>query len=388
MTLGTMTAISLFSGAGGMDVGFRNAGFDIVLANEKDKHAAATYRRNFGDHISHDDIYNELDSLDRFAGVSCVFGGPPCQGFSVAGKMDLKDERSQLVNVFMEAVKITRPSMFVMENVKGLAVLKKFSDFRRDLFLAARELGYETDLEVVNAADFGVPQARERMFFVGVRGAAPFRLADFLTELRRPRVSTREAIAHLGPQGTAMNPQTCNARVTLAANPVLRKSPYAGMLFNGLGRPLNPDSPCTTLPASMGGNKTPIIDEQQFYGSGESWIEWYHARLRDGEQPLDWESTPESIRRLTISEAHVLHTFPEGFEFEGPKTSVYRQIGNAVPCGLAEAIAKATLEVASRGDETAPNKEQMDMELWRQHKGEDENVPSTDRLKTSPLLPS
>lgn len=366
-----------------MDVGFRNAGFDILYANEKDNHAAATYRRNFGDHISHEDIYNELDGVGRFEGVSCVFGGPPCQGFSVAGKMDLNDERSQLVNVFMRVVKVTRPSMFVMENVKGLAVLKKFSDFRRDLFSAGRELGYETDLELVNAADFGVPQARERMFFVGVRGVAPFKLADFLAQLKRPRVSTREAIAHLGPQGTEKNPKTCNAHVTLAANPVLRKSPYAGMLFNGLGRPLNPDSPCATLPASMGGNKTPIIDEEQFYGSGESWVEQYHDHLRRGEPPLDWQSAPESIRRLTIREAHVLHTFPEGFEFEGPKTSVYRQIGNAVPCGLAEAIAEATREVASRGGGVVQPREQMDMELWEKGRGKDAVGESTDRLRAS-----
>ena len=357
------TAVSLFSGAGGMDVGFLEAGFRIVYANEINKHAHSTYRANLGNHATHADIYTELSALSRFNGVDCVFGGPPCQGFSVAGKMDLNDERSRLVNVFMQAVKLIRPRMFVMENVKGLATLSKFAGFRRNLHEAANELGYAVDLILLNSKDFGVPQARERMFFIGLLDSLPFRIADYTKQHRLPEVSTREAILHLGPQGTEKNPQTCKAAVMLAARPIMRRSPYAGMLFNGLGRPLNPAKPCATLPASMGGNKTPIIDEEQFFGSGESWVESYHKRLMDGEPPMDGKGTPKFIRRLTLNEAKIIHTFPTDYDFQGPNSSIYTQIGNAVPCKLAEAVAKATLDACFDRGKKASRNCQTEIEL-------------------------
>ncbi len=340
------TAISLFSGAGGMDVGFRASGFEIVYANEINKHAADTYRENFGHHIVHNDIYLELDNLATFEGVDCVFGGPPCQGFSVAGKMDLSDERSKLVNVFMEVVEIVKPRFFVMENVKGLAKNSKFSQLRQELFLYAEQLGYKCDLGILNSKDFGVPQARERMFFVGVRDGRQFSLDRASRPYVVDEVSTKEALGGLGPQDTEMNPRTCNAAVTLAANPVLRRSPYAGMIFNGLGRPLNPSKPCATLLASMGGNKTPIIDEEQYYGSGDSWVENYHAHLMDGGEPYDRKSAPSFLRRLTLNEAKVLHSFPDNFHFCGPSSAIYSQVGNAVPCLLAEAVANSMKDVA------------------------------------------
>ena len=92
-----MKAISLFSGAGGMDVGFRRAGFEILWANDFDKAAVETYRRNLGEHIVHGDVNDYIPQLHQYRGADCLFGGPPCQGFSVAGKMALDDPRSQLV---------------------------------------------------------------------------------------------------------------------------------------------------------------------------------------------------------------------------------------------------------------------------------------------------
>ena len=107
-----------------------------------------------------------------------------------------------------------------------------------------------------------------------------------------------------------------------------------------MGRPINPNVPAPTLPASMGGNKTPIIDERHYYGDGYSWIEEYHQDLLRNVDPKQMTETPLSFRRLTLKEASILHSFPEEFIFEGPKTSIYSQIGNAVPPILAEAVAR------------------------------------------------
>jgi DNA (cytosine-5)-methyltransferase 1 len=360
---GTLSAVSLFSGAGGMDVGFRQAGFRIEWANDFDKAAVDTYRQNIGDHITHGDVNEYVDGLARFSGVDCLFGGPPCQGFSVAGKMALDDPRSQLVKSYMRAVEVVRPRCFVMENVKALGTLTKFKQVRDELRSLASRLGYRTELVILNAKDFGVPQARERVFFVGFLQGERI---DFDRRAQRyhcPMVSTREAIGHLGPQGSERNPKTCNAVVTIAERPVLRRSPYAGMMFNGLGRPLNPAVPCATLPASMGGNKTPIIDERQYYGDGVSWVEEYHAHLMDGGEPYGMHDTPASIRRLTLEEARILHTFPADYVFAGGKSATYRQIGNAVPCGLAHAVALTAMDVlAQDGLDEVPSA-QLGMDL-------------------------
>ena len=340
-----LSAVSLFSGAGGMDIGFRAAGFQIEWANDFDKAAVETYRRNIGDHIIHGDVDEHIDGLNRFKGVDCLFGGPPCQGFSVAGKMALDDPRSQLVKSFMRAVEVVKPRCFVMENVKALGTLAKFKQVRDELRSMANRLGYSTELVIFNSKHFGVPQARERVFFVGFRKAEQINFAARSVRYHLPEVTTLDAIGHLGPQGTEKNPKTCNAVVTIAERPVMRRSPYAGMIFNGLGRPLNPKVPCATLPASMGGNKTPIIDERQYFGDGHSWVEEYHAHLMGGGKPLGMHDTPAHIRRLTLEEARILHSFPDGYDFAGGKSATYRQIGNAVPCGLAQAVARVAIDV-------------------------------------------
>lgn len=345
-----MKSISLFSGAGGMDIGFQRAGFEILWANDFDKAAVATYRRNIGEHIVLGDINEHIPNLGKYRGIDCLFGGPPCQGFSVAGKMALDDPRSQLVKSFMRAVEVVRPRAFVMENVKALGTLSKFKQVRDELRAYANRLGYHTELVIFNSKNFGVPQARERVFFVGFRDSAGIDFDRRAKRFFRPEVTTLQAIRHLGVEGTERNPKTCNAVVTIAERPVLRKSPYAGMMFNGLGRPLNPNAPCATLPASMGGNKTPIIDERQYYGDGESWVESYHAHLMGGGTPYGMRDTPRYIRRLTLEEARILHTFPEGYEFAGGKSATYRQIGNAVPCDLAFAVAQTAIAVLN-GDE-------------------------------------
>ena len=151
----------------------------------------------------------------------------------------------------------------------------------------------------------------------------------------------REILIPLGRPGTENNNRVCNAKITLAAKPVLRKSPYAGMLFNGQGRPLNPDGWASTLPASMGGNRTPIIDNNHLYFGAESWVENYHRHLMAGGNPYGMYDAPSYLRRLTIDEAALLQTFPTDYVFCGPSSKVYSQIGNAVPCDLAYVVAKS-----------------------------------------------
>lgn len=233
-----LRSISLFSGAGGLDVGFERAGFGTLFANEFDHDAAEAWRANRPKSASvmvEGDINDHLTDLKRFSDVDVLFGGPPCQGFSVAGKMDPNDPRSNLVWRFMDAVKTVRPKVFVMENVAALGKLGKWGHVRDGLVRLGGELGYDVSFRVHHTPDFGVPENRDRVIFIGVRREVG-RTDDFYRELNshhRKPATAREAILAAGEFGTGDNPQTCTASISLAARPVMRRSPYAGMLVRG-----------------------------------------------------------------------------------------------------------------------------------------------------------
>lgn len=338
--------VSLFSGAGGMDVGMEKAGFEIVAASELDAHASNTYKHNNPTvNLVEGDIEDptNFNKIISYEGIDLVVGGPPCQGFSVAGKMNKDDPRSKLVFTYCSVVEQLQPKAFIMENVKSLASLSKFQGVRDEIIHRMTDAGYQVTMQVLNAKDFGVPQSRERVFFIGTKiGFPSVDIADF-EKYKKEAISLREAIGHLGRAGTKNNPRITNAKITLAKKPVLRKSPYSGMLFNGQGRPLNPDAWSSTLPASMGGNRTPIIDEDHLYDNKESWIEQHHSALLNGEKQTEYGNAPSRLRRLTIDEAAILQTFPIDYEFLGPPSKIFNQIGNAVPCQLAEVVGKVVL---------------------------------------------
>lgn len=337
-------AISLFSGAGGMDIGFERAGIEIVCANEIVTAAAETYIANHKGKMIIGDINEKMKEFPE-TGIDIVFGGPPCQGFSVAGKMDITDPRSQMIFRFLDVVQRCRPKTFVMENVKALAALNKWEPVRQAFFDRTTSLGYTCFPFVCLATDYGVPQKRERVFFVGVKGEHDFQ-DIFAEELRRQEKTAstvKEVLRDLGRAGTGKNPNTCKAKITFVKNPVLRKTAYAGMIYNGAGRPINVDGYANTLPASMGGNKTPIVDENHLYGyTVYDWNVRYYEDLLKGVRPII-PAPPNYVRRLTINEAARLQSFPDDYKWCGKNSAIYKQIGNAVPPMMAEAIALALL---------------------------------------------
>lgn len=345
-----ITAVSLFTGAGGMDIGFERAGVKTVFANELMKEAAETYNANHpGNIMVNDDINNVIDTLEEFRGVDFVFGGPPCQGFSVAGKMDPDDERSKLIFTFLDVVEKVQPKAFVMENVKALGILEKWEPIRKKYLERAQSMGYSCIPIILNATEYGVSQKRERVFFIGIKGNGdPFfeyHMRDLIEQQKQKAPVVKELLQSLGRAGTEMNPDTCTAKITFATRPIMRKSPYAGMYFNGQGRPIDIDGYANTLPASMGGNKTPFVDEEYLYGEAESdWVVEYHKGLLDGTIIPEFKDAPNRLRRITINEAARIQSFPDDYVFCGNNGKIYTQIGNAVPCKLAEVVAKAVIK--------------------------------------------
>ncbi|NTF17042.1 DNA cytosine methyltransferase [Agrobacterium rubi] len=336
-----MDAVSLFSGAGGMDLGFHQAGFNTIQACEMNADACQTFRDNGLGPIFEGDVRNLLPSLTQGM-ADIVFGGPPCQGISVAGKMDPTDPRTQLIDTFLDAVEAVRPTAFVMENVDALLALAKWRPKLDAIKARAMSMGYGLHCMIANSADYGVPQSRRRFFAVGVKdrsdASVEESVSDGMFRRRTDPVSSGTVFKALGPQGSAMNPATSRASITFSKNPVMRRTAYAGMLFNGAGRPIDPARPAPTMTASAGGNKTHMVDEEQVFGSGKSFSEAYHQHLLEGGTPGAMK-IPASLRRLTAAESAAFQGFPKGFTFHGRNSSVYRQIGNAVPVGLAAAVA-------------------------------------------------
>ncbi|HKG01883.1 MAG TPA: DNA cytosine methyltransferase [Conexibacter sp.] len=334
MTTPAYSAISLYCGAGGLDLGFERAGFDIRWAIDNDPWAVQTYNANLAPRATCGDVLKiGPPSIPR---PDVVIGGPPCQGFSVMGRMDPRDPRSQHVEHFLDVVASIEPRAFVMENVKALAVSPRWAPIRERLVSRTTALGYEWTMMVLDAQQYDVPQARERMFLVGLRDTMPEPPAP---SSRRPP-TVREALSDLPPFGSPGNDGTCSARVVPARIPVMRPTPYRGsLMFNGSGRPLELDGVAKTLPASMGGNATPIIDQEELAHGTEPWVVAYHHRLQSGKRPL--RRAPRRMRRITVQEAAVLQTFPPAWRFLGPQVAQYRQIGNAVPPRLAHAVARS-----------------------------------------------
>ncbi len=345
--------MSLYTGCGGLDLGFGEAGFETIWANDIDPFALETYRKELirRGHSMPEIFCGDISKavLPPRGSSDVVIGGPPCQGFSVAGKMDPGDPRSRQVWEFFRVVEELAPSAFVMENVKALATNSRWAGTIEALEAKGEKLGYKCRVMVLNAADYGVPQLRERMFLVGIRERTmpkPISLAK--------RTTVREALRSLPTFGELGNDSICKAKVTAAKFPVMRKSPYAGMLFNGQGRPVDLEGPALTLPASMGGNRTPIIDQLALEKEAEPWIVGYHAHLAADGKPIS--EVPLRLRRLTVEEAACLQGFPPGMFFSGSQCTKFRQIGNSVPPALGAAVAAELMKVL---------KGASDVEEWR-----------------------
>lgn len=321
-------AIDLFAGAGGLSLGLKMAGWDVQVALEIDADAVNTHRTNMPE-VRHlcDDI-RDVDFAE-FMGLGLIAGGPPCQPFSVSGKQLGMHDIRDMVPQFVRAVREATPTAFLLENVHGLTTAK-FRPYLLEKIGELEKLGYEVHWKVLNAADYGVPQNRLRLFVVGVPKGTPFAFPEPThgphSRNNTPHVSVRTALADV-PADTPNN-----AKVVYAKNPVLRKSPYAGMLLNGKGRPLNLDGPSHTIPASAGGNRTHILDP-------DGTLKAYHQHLIEGGAARSGEV--QGCRRLTVRESARIQTFPDWFQFTGQRSRQYCQIGNAVPPLLAMAVGTA-----------------------------------------------
>lgn len=300
-----MKIVSLFSGAGGLDLGFKMAGHEIVWANDVYEDAVSTYRANLGDHI----VCRDISEIDTASIPDCdiVIGGFPCQGFSVANtKRHEEDSRNGLYKQLIRVIQDKNPKFFVAENVKGITSLAKGKVFEM-ILSDFTTMGYTVKYKIMNAADYGVPQTRQRVIIVGVRNDIPFTY-DYPqpTHHKAGDNEHEKWVSVSDVLGQLIDPDEPN---TL---PNHEYSKYK-LNFNGyIGhRPLDPDKPAPTVTA-RGDDKGGVVILPH----------------------------PNAQRRMSGRELATIQSFPLDYKFSGRLSSVYRQIGNAVPPLLGYSIAK------------------------------------------------
>lgn len=334
-------AIDLFAGAGGLSLGLSDAGFDVVAASEWNVDACDTYAKH---HPRTELVEGDIAATSWRAWrghVALVAGGPPCQPWSSGGKRLGEEDPRNGFPQFLRVLREVQPPAFLIENVAGLARSSRAA-YLRSLLDSLAELGYNVQSQILNAADYGVPQKRHRLFIVGLRGVA-FR---FPKATHGPgRRWTWRAAGTVLRVNRVIGEQN-DAIVTYAKAPDLRPDPYDGHIFNGGGRPIDLSRPSPTLLASMGGNKTPWVDTAGL-------VPDYHAHLMLRGTPRS--GVVEGARRITVAEAALLQSFQvpevhgsEGIVIAGRRSSQYVQVGNAVPPRLGAVIGRALLRQLSR----------------------------------------
>ena len=300
-----MRVVSLFSGAGGLDFGFIKAGHQILWANDLYRDAVETYQKNIGNHIVCEDI-SKISTSD-IPDCDIVIGGFPCQGFSVANtKRHVDDERNVLYKQLLRVIRDKNPKFFLAENVKGILSIGKGKVFQMILD-DFQSIGYNVQYRVLNAADYGVPQTRLRVIIVGVRKDVHF-------EYKYPSPTNSKDGANGLPRWDSVSDALKDIPDPDLPNnlPNHNYSKYK-LSFNGyIGhRPLNPDMPAPTVTA-RGDDKGGVVILPH----------------------------PTAARRMSCRELATIQSFPLDYEFQGNRSSVYRQIGNAVPVLLGYAVAK------------------------------------------------
>jgi len=353
------TAIDLFAGCGGMTQGFVNEGFRPTLSVEWDLAAAATYAANFGaDHVFWGDIADLPDDMVPEADI--VIGGPPCQGFSNLGTRDPDDPRNKLWREYVRVVRLARPSVFVIENVDRFRSSHEFRLLVEEVDSGALQ-NYSIEVAILNAADFGVPQRRKRTIVVGSRIGRPELPVASHAQVgigeRRWR-TVRDAFAGI-PYDTA-TVDLPNSRVEFFGQKVPGTFKAANL---HLGRNPKPMSLRRYDAVPPGGGRFDLPDElmPDCWRNKTSGTTDVMGRMRWDAPSLtirteffkpekgqylhpEWsnESPSNRVNRpITHWEAARLQGFPDDFSWCGKKIEIARQIGNAVPVGLAEAVARS-----------------------------------------------
>lgn len=343
--MSNLKVLDLFSGCGGLSLGFKLAGFKIKGAIDYDKDSIETFKKNFGKGKFFVKDINKIDKKfikKNFKDIDVVIGGPPCQGFSNANRWhkNYNDPRNLLFLKFIEFVKIIRPKMVLIENVSGILSSSK-GQIIKNIEKILNKYEYNVDYKLLNASDFGVPQIRKRVFIVGNRLSS----VEFFDKLKKlKKVTVKDAISELYPL-EKRGEKKLNGKLSNDYIKYLRKK-NSIVLNHDIVYPAN--STIEKIKHVKQGENWQSIPKNLFKNQRNNRHSSAFKRLKEDDFSVTIDTGnahsnyfhPIYHRIPTPREAARLQSFKDSFEFVGTRTSQYRQIGNAVPPLLSKQIAK------------------------------------------------
>ena len=319
-----MKILSLFSGAGGLDLGFKRAGFDIVAANEFDKTIWETYKNNHDAKLIKGDIC-EIPS-ETFPDCDGIIGGPPCQSWSEAGALKgIEDPRGKLFYEYIRVLRDKKPKFFLAENVKGM-MAKRHTSAVENIISAFEHAGYDVYISLLNASDFGVPQDRKRVFYTGFR--KDLRICFEEPKHYKNKLTLKDAIYDLRDTAIKARPKNkTNGDKCIIPNHEYFIGDYSP-IFMSRNRVRLWDEPAFTVQAS--GRQCQLHPQAP-------------KMIKIGENKMKFNKGSEQLyRRLSVRECARIQGFPDDFIFFYDNLNDgYKMIGNAVPVNLAFEMANA-----------------------------------------------
>ena len=328
-----------------MSLGFEQEGFHSILAIDKWEDAIKTYNVNrinpCGTTIDiHDFSNKKLESINEKSKIDGIIGGPPCQGFSLVGTRATNDPRNSLYIEYVRFVDVIKPKFFVLENVPGLLSMEK-GFFKKDIIERFTQLGYNVDYKIVRASDYGVPQSRKRVFFVGLsKKYFGDKYFNFDSLEMKQQISTKEAIGDLP---TLEEEESSSIYTKDPQNHYQRQMRQGAKVLLNHQRTNHTEQTKRIISMVPDGGTIRDLPEEYYK------IRNYNNAFRRMDSHLPSNTIDcghrnyfhYSLNRVpTVRESARIQSFPDTYEFLGSKTSQYTQVGNAVPPLLAKAIAQ------------------------------------------------
>lgn len=340
--------LDLFSGAGGFSKGFEMSNFRSVLAIDKWDDAIDTYNHNRedknGKSINIRDFTNDkINALLKNTNIDGIIGGPPCQGFSMVGTRSVYDERNDLYLEYVRFVNVVKPKFFVLENVKGLLSMHK-GFYKKDIIDRFSKQGYNISFAVLKASDYGIPQSRERVFFIGLnKEYFKDKFFDFDKLKKEKQVSTFEAISDL-PNLDKLEKYNIYPDSELTNYQKLMRHNISkdSEIFNNEGTNHTDKTRKIISMVPDGGNIRDLPPE--YYKVRNYNAAFKRMNSKNPSSTIDCGHRNyfhyEENRVPTVRESARIQSFPDDYVFKGSKSSQYTQVGNAVPVLLANKIAE------------------------------------------------
>lgn len=352
-----MNAIDLFAGCGGLSKGFMDAGVNIIVGVDNDQAALNTFEKNHNGAValnadlSKQETFDEIKQIAGDKKIDIIVAGPPCQGFSLSGPRNFNDKRNKLYLAVIEVVKQFKPKGFIIENVPGMANLYE-GQIKEKILKKLRGIGYNVECQIMCAADYGVPQMRKRLIFMGVRkdiGKPIFPLREFESENYR---TCRDAISDLPSRVSEFGEEVDQYSQLPKTDYQKLMRGKCSILYNHVATNHTQMVKDTIALVPEGGNYKDLPpgwgESRKF---NEAWTRY------DGDKPSKTIDTGhrnhfhyEYDRVPTVRENARLQSFPDDFVFTGTRTQQNRQVGNAVPPLLGYALGKTLVKIIQEAE--------------------------------------